>query len=294
MATREEIDARPGGAPQALQAKPPELEDWLNARIYHPLSGRLAAALEPTGITPNMVSAAAGAAVVLAGALYVGLAWPWGLLLGFLAHASWHVLDGADGDLARRTGKASAWGEMVDGISDYLSHFILYWIIGIALAQQVGWWAYPLGFAAGISRVVQSNHAEGRRRIYLWRVYGVPWLKQARPTEPRGGVADFVARLGAAYVEGVADRLTERVDALVTGAADPERGRRLCRRASRLPLRLQTILGANLRTVALGLSMATGSALWFFLYEAVLMNLVLIWSMRLQRRCDEALAARLA
>ena len=283
----------PAAAPAPRRTRPPELEDWLNARLYHPLSGRIAATLERTPVTPNMVSIAGGMAVVLAGALYIALPLPLSVALGFLVHAAWHVLDGADGDLARRTGRTSALGEMIDGLSDYLSHFLLYWIVGIALAHQVGWWAYPLGFAAGLSRVVQSNHSEGRRRIYLWRVYGIPWLKQEQPDAARAQGAGILARLASVYVKAVADPLAERVDALVTSGPARERARRLCRRASRLPLKLQIVLGPNYRTIALALSMATGSALWFFLYEAVLMNAVLVWSMRAQRRCDLALVRRL-
>jgi hypothetical protein len=47
--------------------RPAELQDWLNSRIYHPLSWRMAWALAPTPITPNMVSVFGAAMVVAAG-----------------------------------------------------------------------------------------------------------------------------------------------------------------------------------------------------------------------------------
>jgi phosphatidylglycerophosphate synthase len=37
-----------------------------------------------------------------------------------MLHMGWHVLDGADGDLARMTGRASPQGELFDGICDYV------------------------------------------------------------------------------------------------------------------------------------------------------------------------------
>ena len=48
-----------------------------------------------------------------------------------------HVVDGADGDLARLTGRSSPIGEMVDGLCDYLSHIVLYLVLG--------WWLSGTG-----------------------------------------------------------------------------------------------------------------------------------------------------
>src|SRR4051795_4096486 len=107
-------------------ARRPEMDDWLNARVFHPLARRLARALVATPATPNAVSVGGGLLIVAAAILYTRLAWPESVLLGFLAHALWHVFDGADGDLARLTGKASPVGELVDGVCDYAGHIVLY------------------------------------------------------------------------------------------------------------------------------------------------------------------------
>ena len=56
---------------KAMNGKPPEVEGWLNMHVYHPLSDRLAIALCPTGITPNMVSF--GGFLLICGALYLYL-----------------------------------------------------------------------------------------------------------------------------------------------------------------------------------------------------------------------------
>jgi hypothetical protein len=53
-------------------------------------------------------------------------------------------------------------------------------------------------------------------------------------------------------------------------------------------------LSANSRTIALGLSMALGSPLYYFAYEIAGLSLVLLWSLRVQRRADAALLAALA
>jgi hypothetical protein len=49
--------------------RPAELEDWLNARLYHPLSWQLAQRLAATPVTPDMVSAAGALAIMLAAAV---------------------------------------------------------------------------------------------------------------------------------------------------------------------------------------------------------------------------------
>jgi hypothetical protein len=284
---------------------PREMEDWLNFHIYHPLANRLAGLLVPTPVTPNMVSFAGWVLIVAAAFLYTGLAWPVSVLLAFPVHALWHVFDGADGVLARRTGKSSPIGELVDGVCDYTGHIILYVALAAFLDDWVGGWAWALATLSGGSRILQSNHSESQRRTYLWRVYGVPWLKNAY--EAGGGSLDrrslFTrifepgARLYVALAAAT-NAHSDRIDALIARAEALPDGRervsRVCRRVQRTPLRVQTVLGPNIRTVALGASMLAGSPLWYFLFEIVPLNLLLVWSKRLQRRADLQIIDRLS
>jgi phosphatidylglycerophosphate synthase len=299
-------DKKLGRLPAAV-GKPPELEDVLNRWLFHPLSRYLAVLLARTPVTPNMVSVFGALLVVAAGffyAEYTGLPLGVAVAIGFVLHLLWHVVDGADGALARLTGRASPLGETIDGLCDYLSHALLYLILATAADDALGWWIWPLGFAAGFSRVAQANHAESQRRIYLWRAYGVPWLKQAcdAPDEAPGrkqGGASPLARLTRAYV-WLADRLSPASPALDRAAEraanDPvlrERLNRLARTCYRRPLFLQALLGANPRTILLGLCIALGSPLWYFLVEATLLNLLLLFSIRSQKRANSCLEARL-
>jgi hypothetical protein len=299
--TRERARPRPA---EPRNTHPPELEDWLNARIYHPLADRLAEALAPTPITPNMVSFAGWMLIVAAAFLYTGLPWPVSVLLGFPVHALWHVFDGADGGLARRTGKSSPVGELVDGVCDYTGHIILYVALAAYLDDWLGGWAWALATVSGASRILQSNHAEGQRRIYLWRVYGVPWLKNAYAADDgRLPDAGLFARLFSPFARlyvalaTASDPLGKKIDGVIAHTEgrpeEREEVSEMCREAARAPLRTQMLLGANLRTVALGLSMAVGSPLWFFLFETVPLNLLLLWSQRLQHRADLRIIERL-
>src|SRR5688572_1851297 len=149
----------------------PELEDPLNRYLYHPLAARLARSLAPTGISPNAVSVAGAMFVWAAAWAYTAVAWPFGVLLGLGLHMIWHVVDGADGDLARLTGKASPKGEMVDGLCDYAAHAVLYITLAALLDDAIGGWAWILASVAGASHAFQTNHAESQRRNYLCWAY---------------------------------------------------------------------------------------------------------------------------
>jgi hypothetical protein len=158
------------GHEEAAPAKtrPAELEDGLNRLVYHPLSHRLALLLRHTPVTPNMVSVASFLSIVAAAAAYTLLPLGQSVAIGLACHVLWHILDGADGDLARLTKRSSPQGEIIDGICDYAGHVLLY----TALAFYAGGWCWVVTPLAAASRILQANHIESVRRNYLWRAYG--------------------------------------------------------------------------------------------------------------------------
>jgi len=193
------------------------------------------------------------------------------------------VVDGADGDLARMTGRSSPTGEMVDGLCDYSSHIVLYLVLGTLLNMQIGWLAWVIMLAAGVSHIVQANHVEVQRRQYQWWVYGLPWLRNTHSAASATGKSGF-AGLVNVYL-GLASGMTPyalKVDEAVSAARDdPARIERI-REAVRVDaprlLGILKILGPNPRAIVLGLSMLAGSPLWYFLYQTVILNLLLVAS----------------
>jgi hypothetical protein len=284
----------------------PELEDTLNRYVYHPLAFRLARVLQPTRITPNMVSVGSGALICVAALCYTHVAWPVGALAGFACHLLWHVADGADGDLARLTGKSSPIGEFVDGAADYLGHIFLYVLLAMMLDDTpVGGWAWTWVVFAGLSRIAQSNHAETRRRQYLWRVYGTPWLGTQRDLGKRVFTErGWLSRNSARVIRGYLRLGTEmaphsaQVDALIEQARgnDARRAevRNRVRKESRLSLRLQKMLGANLRTILLGVCVIAATPLWYFVVEGILLNGLLLVSVAYSDAVDRRLLAALS
>lgn len=271
-------------------ARSAALQDPLNRWLYHPLAGRLARVLLPTPVSPNLVSIAGGLLICAAAAAYVGVAWPLGALLGLALHMAWHIVDGADGDLARLRGGGSPLGELIDGASDYLGHIVLYVALAWALSASFGGWAWALAAGAGLSRIAQSNHIESQRRAFLWWAHDVPWLRHAKAEgdalfESRHPLARIFVPLARAYLRlaGATVPHITRIDAILA-RPDPDgatrvRVRRLIRGSARGLLRLQHWLGPNPRTLLLGASiLATGQAAVFFWIELVPLNLLLLAS----------------
>lgn len=291
-------------AKPARPQRPRELQDGLNHYLYHPLAWQLARGLAHTPITPNMVSVVGAAMVVGAGISYTTLAWPLSAALGMALHMGWHVVDGADGDLARLTGRTSPIGEMVDGLCDYLSHLVLYILLGFFLAGHSAalgpWGAAGLILVAAISHAVQANHVEVQRRQYQYWVYGTPWLRNSHGSGDSATSRSWAAALVSTYI-GVAAGMTPhalRIDAAVE-AAKGDRARldgiaAAVRAESPALLRMCKFLGPNPRAVVLGLSMLlTQTPLWYLLYQALVLNLLLVVSVRMHNAAARRIATRI-
>lgn len=289
-----------GGAIGSTRARPRELEDPLNFFLYHPLAARLARGLLPTGLSPNLVSV--GSAIALLGATWAFLALPWPLdaFVGFVLMFAWHVIDGADGDLARLRGTASSTGELIDGVCDYFGNTVMYFAFAFWLDDTLGGWAWALACAAGASHVLQTNHAETQRRLYAWRMYGVSWIRRAAETgdEVFRRETWFTRWFGfwaAGYV-WLSNRMSPSQNPLdeALGAADPAKAaqiRALIRRESGLSLTLEKALGANPKTLIITAAIALGSPAWYFLTTVTALNLILLASIVHHKRVERRLAA---
>ena len=271
-------------APSTATSRPPEVEEPLNRWIVHPLSRGLVQLLIPTGISPNAVSVLGVVMMATAAACYANLPWPWSALVGLVFQAAWHVFDGADGDLARRTGKSSPVGEIVDGVCDHLSHLILYLTLGSLLAREVGPWGWALTVVSAASRAFQAACYETARRTYRRWVYGVNWIRQdldkAEAQTRAAGGAGLGVRLAAIYL-GMSKLVRaddSRVEALMAeilpaGGAKADQARELCRAELQPLVKRASWLSTNWETIGVFLTMLAGSPMWFLGFQAVAINL---------------------
>ena len=270
----------------ASNARPSEIEELLNSRLVHPTARALVTLLIPTGISPNAVSALSVVMMALACACYALLPWPQGAVAGLVFHFLWHVFDGADGDLARRTGKSSPVGEIVDGVCDHLSHLILYLTLGLLLAREVGPWGWALTVVSAASRAFQAACYETARRSYRRWVYGVNWIRQdldkAEAQTRAAGRGGLGVRLAAIYL-GMSklvradDSRVEQLmgEILPAGGERAEQARALCRAELKPLVKHASWLSTNWETIGVFLTILAGSPVWFLAVQATLINLVM-------------------
>ena len=286
---RTQSDGRCAASPSVMRSR--QMQNPLDRVLFHPLAAYLARFAARLPITPNMISVSGAAAIILAGLAYTQFGWPLAFLAGFALHLSWHVLDGADGDLARLTGKTSPTGEIVDGLSDYLGHAILYLLLAVLAAQTVGSIAWVLAIAAALSRAVQASFYESQRRRFLCWAYGLDWLGSQHMLGGENAPGGMRGLLGRAYLRGVS-RLSPDATLVDQAMRDPvsaQKIRNALHQTGPTPMTGSALLGAPYRTLALGAAMAVQSPLIFFLYEAILLNGVLFAAMHASRRTTRAL-----
>ena len=234
--------------------------------------------LARTNVTPNQISISSVFAAAAAAVSFVELPPIWAPIAGLCALFVWHVLDGADGDLARRTGRASASGELIDGVCDHTSQALVYVSLAIVLQRSLGFWAWPLAVAAALSHAVQSNAYETGRKTYRHWVYQADWMRQ------RPDVSRSLAGLANRGYLAAAAIFSPNEEALETAMhREISRGREFAAKARNLYGRHQVelvkrsgLLGSTGRSLAVAASFLAGTPLWFFLYEIAILNVALV------------------
>ena len=139
----------------------------------HHLARVVVRPLAKTAVTPNQLTTARLATgIAAAGMLAIGREpWP-DVAAGVFVLAM--VLDRADGELARMTGKTSPFGHAYDLVADALCNALIFVALGVGLrAGGFGLFAIPMGAAAGLAvaailwMVVRIEDAAGARAAEL-------------------------------------------------------------------------------------------------------------------------------
>ena len=276
--------------------RPLEVEEATNRYLVHPVSRLIVDRLVRTPVTPNQVSIASVFAAGAGALCYLALPWPWGPLCGVAFQFLWHVLDGADGDLARRTGRASPIGELVDGICDHVSQVLVYLAFVALLDQTMHGWAWVLGGAAAMSHFVQANAYETGRKTYRRWVYGAAWMRQTAGSSRGlpGVLAGFYVGLsqilspGEGALESVLEPIASR------GNAEADQARLRYSEVFAPLVKGSAVLSGNSRTIAAFISLLLGGPTWFFVFEIVALNLALVAVVLSRGRRNRALARELS
>lgn len=245
------------------QSRDPRIEDPTNLWVIH----RTARALLPKalkhGVSANAVSFIGLGFGTLAALCFLG--WrDWRLAtLGFLFSIGWLIADGLDGMIARATGTASAFGRFLDGLCDHGVFALLYLALGFSLGSAEAWLLMAL---AGAAHIVQSSLYEGERARYHRRRRGESMPPRLVSDNPLVRIYDAVAssldRAAAPFERRLAEtvdkpRLIERYRGRVVPA-----------------MKLQALLSANVRVIALYAACLAGTPTLFWWFEIIPLSAV--------------------
>ena len=149
-----------------------DIEDISKKHIIAPLITWVVPYLVKMRLSPNAVSILGMLSGVTAAYLiHFHSVSPFYSLAGLLMLLVWHVMDGADGRVARLTGKQSNLGKIIDGICDYIVFFSLYISLALVLMDVYGASIWYLVVAAGIAHAIQAGAFEMQRQEFeFWGV----------------------------------------------------------------------------------------------------------------------------
>ncbi len=272
----------PGGFRRTLKGRPrPEL---LCDYAFRPLAHPLVLALARMRVPPPAVVVAHFALGLVAAALL----WTENLVAAAVLLQAKTLLDNADGQLARATGRVTALGRYLDTEADFVVNVALF----AALAHVTG---QPLLALAGLGALTLLLSVDVNLEPLYREAHGEP----ARPAPPADGDSRATRTLAAVYAAAFApqDRLVRsfsrgRLERLLGEVADP-RARLRATRAYHDPLTLTVTANLELTTqlAVLGACLVLGAPSAYAWFAVACLALLPLLQARRERRARNALRA---
>jgi CDP-diacylglycerol--serine O-phosphatidyltransferase len=263
-----------------------DIEDKTNVFLIHPLSNRLVPHLADWHVSPNTVSFCGMGCGILAGLAYHHYENPLCCVLGFVLMIGWHVMDGADGQLARLTRRQSNIGKVLDGICDYVTFTSVYVGLALTLSRLYGPWVWWVVAASGASHAIQSASYELQRQDYDHWGCGRSSAAPARAAAATKGdispISYAAGMLERAYSAlqllstGVGKQLRQEMDAAVGNKTIRSEMMALYREIFAPRVRQWSVMSANYRTLGLFFFAAIGRPLYYFAWESLVLSLLTI------------------
>ena len=241
------------------------IEDPTNLWIIHPAARRLLPWFVARGISANTVSLGGlllGALAALAYAKWD--LWPFACI-GLLLSIAWLVADGLDGMIARATGTASPVGRFLDGICDHGVFLLIYLALAASIGILEGW---VLAGCAGAIHALQSDLYEGERARFHRRRVGIASAASTPALNPLVRLYDGVAGLVDRFALGFDEVLRRDPDPVQLGAAYGA--------SAAKPLRLMSLLSANVRVYAIFLACIARDPRLFWWFELLPLTSILV------------------
>ena len=277
-----------------------EIEEPTNRYFIHPLAARLVPLFARLRVTPNAVSLTGLLFGLLAAYSYYhyrSIGWD---VAGFASMIAWHVMDGADGQLARFTRTHSHFGKVLDGIADILTFAAVYIALALALRPDLGAGIFVLVAAAGGCHAIQAATYEAERQEYDRLAWGLRKPQPTRAAFGRGplgpwllGLLDRLYYVGLSFLASgvMRDIRTTMITAL---ARQPERDaeiRERYRETFAPQLRRWSFLSANYHTLGIFVCALLKAPQVYFWFTIVGFSAMLVALIRGQRKRFASFAA---
>ncbi len=238
---------------------------------------------------------------ILAGIAYFHYQYHPAAAIGFCLMVVWHVMDGADGQLARLTNTQSEFGKVIDGICDYVTFTAVYIGLAIAMAAKdnadVVWLVVV---TAGVCHAAQAAAYEAQRQDYVFWAWGRGIAPQAlrlayREGKARNGEAAGLFAVLLRIYETLQqlmgsntglDRALHNKLAANTAAAATIRARYGARFAP--AIRHWSILSSNYRTLGIFICAFLQIPMLYFVFEIFGFSLILFVLARQQTKRADA------
>lgn len=289
-----------------------DTEEHIDLVFYRPIGYAWACLARRLGIGPNAITIAS---------IFIGMGagiafYPdnlWINIIGMFLLMWANSFDSADGQLARMTGQYSRLGRILDGISGDLWFITIY--IAICLRENATvpyfaehpWLIWLIAVVTGVCHAKQAAMADYYRQFHLYFLKG----EEGSELDTRDGVrvryrkmswrGQFWTKLVTFFYmhytanqEKFTPAMQRLRRALKRRFPDGMPSRAFCSEFRRLSLPLMkytNILSFNWRTIALFCAIFAGHPWFYFLFELVVLNAVLVYMMlRHEALCRKLLA----
>jgi phosphatidylglycerophosphate synthase len=284
---------RPQEAQPALNFTAVDIEEPLDVHFYRPIGAGAAQIARRCGMTPNQVTVLGGLVGMAGGACLFNVRLAFFGIALLVGHG---ILDAADGQLARMTGRVSSLGRLLDGLADYCTWAVVYAAIVASYTSRGGVSILVVAAFAMVANIVQAQLYDYHRTAYASvvvrnappRLDTAPlqagrwarWLMAAYST-----VQGWLIGTGAEIATTLASRSTRGL------VRDEDKVR--YRAAFRQPARRWNVLGDNTRVLALAMCALFHHLEWFFLFILIPMTVTAVMLWRLQQRANRHFLASL-
>lgn len=290
-----------------------DTEENIDLAFYRPLGFAWAYLFRKIGVTPNAVTIASIFIGIGAGVCFYfnnlainGL----GMLLLVWAN----TFDSCDGQLARMTGNYSPLGRILDGLSSDLWFITIYAAIcmrEVAFSPFFGehpWLIWVIAAVTGVCHAKQAAMADYYRQFHLYHVKGENGSELDRASELKERLAALSWRRNfwrkitlyfytqytvnqEAWTPAM-QRLRAEMTTRFPDGKIPMKFREAFRAASRPLMKYTNILSFNWRCIALFVSLFIGQPWLYFMFELIVLNILLVYMMvRHERICKRFTAA---